>query len=210
MKYTFTILLLAFVSTSLAQTKLYVNPDAEAYVSQTNLLAIIPLSAEIKMRPKQLKDFTSEQIIEMERKESLNLQKSMYSWFLNKKKKGDLRVNVQNPKKTNKLLEEAGINPLEANEELASDLAKILGAEAILSGNFETNSPMSGAAAVGLALIGIGGATQNATINLDIIHKDDEIVVNYLKNVKGGLGSSSDDLINVLLRKAARRIPYTK
>ena len=69
---------------------------------------------------------------------------------------------------------------------------------------------MSGAAAVGLALIGIGGTTQNATINLDIIHKDDELVVNYLKNIKGGLGSSTDDLINILMRKTARRIPYTK
>ena len=68
---------------------------------------------------------------------------------------------------------------------------------------------MSNAAAIGLAILGVGGATQNVTLNLDIIHKDDETVVNYLKNVKGGLGSSTDDLINILMRKATRRIPYT-
>ena len=85
-----------------------------------------------------------------------------------------------------------------------------MGVEAILTGTFETNKPMSGAAAIGLAVIGIGGATQNATVNLDIIHNDEEIVVNYLKNIKGGIGSSSDDLINILMRKTARRIPYTK
>ena len=147
---------------------------------------------------------------EMENKEGFNIQKSMYSWFLNKKKKGRLLVNIQSPKKTNILLKEAGIDPSKANEQLASKICEILGVEGIVSGSFETNKPMSGAAAVGLALIGIGGATQNATINLDIIHKDDELVVNYLKNIKGGLGSSTDDLINILMRKTARRIPYTK
>lgn len=63
---------------------------------------------------------------------------------------------------------------------------------------------------LGLAVLGIGGATQNATVNLDFIHNDNELIVNYYKNLKGGLGSSSDDLINILMRKASRRIPYTK
>tara|TARA_B100000902_G_scaffold319349_1_gene311555 strand:+ start:71 stop:700 length:630 start_codon:yes stop_codon:yes gene_type:complete len=201
-------ILISFVSYS--QTKLYVHPDANEYVSETNLIAILPLQTEIKLRPKQLKDFTPEQMKEMEIKEGRNIQKSMHSWFLNKKKKGKLLVGVQNPKITNNLLKKAGINPDETYDLMASDLCKILGVEAIMTGTFETNKPMSGAAAVGLALIGIGGATQNATVNLDIIHKDEETVVNYLKNLKGGLGSSTDDLINVLMRKTARRIPYTK
>ena len=174
------------------------------------MIAILPLRTEVKMRPKQLKDFTTEQIVELEKDEALNIQKSMYSWFLNKKKKGKLLVNVQNPKTTNKLLKDAGIDPNEANDELTSDLSKILGVEATIGGTFETNKPMSNAAAIGLAVLGIGGATQNVTLNLDIIHKDDETVVNYLKNLKGGLGSSTDDLINVLMRKTARRIPYTE
>jgi len=209
MKKTFLLfILISFVSYS--QTKLYVHPDANKYVSETNLIAILPLETEIKLRPKQLKDFTPEQMKEMEIKEGRNIQKSMHSWFLNKKKKGKLLVGVQNPKITNNLLKKAGINPDETYDLMASDLCKILGVEAIMTGTFETNKPMSGAAAVGLALIGIGGATQNATVNLDIIHKDEETVVNYLKNLKGGLGSSTDDLINVLMRKTARRIPYTK
>ena len=205
---TLSLLIVSFFSYS--QTKLFVHPDAEDYVKKTNLLAVLPLSTEIKLRPKELKDFTPEQLSEMEKDEAMNIQKSMYSWFLNKKKRGKLLVNVQNPRVTNSKLKEAGINPNETYEELASKLCAILGVEAILTGTFETNKPMSGAAAIGLAVIGIGGATQNATVNLDIIHNDEEIVVNYLKNIKGGIGSSSDDLINILMRKTARRIPYTK
>ena len=39
--------------------------------------------------------------------------------------------------------------------------------------------------------------------------EDDELVVNYNKKVSGGLGSDAQDLINILMRKVTRRIPYT-
>ena len=40
--------------------------------------------------------------------------------------------------------------------------------------------------------------------------RDDELIVNYNKKVSGGLGSDAQNLINVLMRKGTRRIPYTK
>jgi len=210
MKKKLSILCLLITSAIFAQTKLYVHPDAKDYVSNTKTIAILPLNTSVKLRPKELKDFTSEQIIEMENAEALSIQKAMYSWFLTRKKRGELLVDVQNPTVTNSLLKKAGIDVLKAYEELPKDICNLLGVEAIVTGKFSTNKPMSNAAALGLALFGIGGATQNATANLDFIHNDNEVVCNYFKNIKGGLGSSSDDLINVLMRKTSRRIPYTK
>jgi len=210
MKNNITILCLFIVSAIFSQTKLYVHPDAKTYVSKTKIIAILPLNTSVKLRPKELKDFTSEQIVEMEKAEALSIQSAMYSWFLTRKKRQELLVDVQNPTITNSLLKKAGIDALKAYEELPADICKILGVEAIVTGKFSTNKPMSNAAALGLALFGIGGATQNATANLEFIHNDNEVVVNYYKNVKGGLGSSSEDLINVLMRKTTRRIPYTE
>lgn len=210
MKKQLTILTLFITSALFAQTKLYVHPDAKQYVSNTKTIAILPLDTSVKLRPKELKNFTQEQIVEMENAQSLSIQKAMYSWFLTRKKRGELLVDVQNPTVTNSLLKKAGIDALKAYEEMPQDICNLLGVEAIVTGNFSTNKPMSNGAALGLALFGIGGATQNATANLDFIHNDNEVVVNYLKNIKGGLGSSSDDLINILMRKASRRIPYTK
>jgi hypothetical protein len=196
--------------TVFSQTKLYVNPEAEEYVANTVTIAVLPLDTSVKLRPKELKDFTQEQIVEMENTEALSIQKAMYSWFLTREKRGELLVRVQNTTITNSLLKKAGIEPINANEELPSDICDILGVDAIVTGTYSTNKPMSNAAALGLALFGFGGATQNATANMDFIHKDNELIVNYFKNVKGGLGSSSDDLVNVLMRKVSRRIPYTK
>jgi hypothetical protein len=195
-----------------AQTKLYIHPNAKTYVKNTKTIAILPLDVQVKLRPKELKDFTSEQIIEMEKNESIDIQRAMYSWFLTRKKRGTLLVAVQNPKKTNALLKKKGIDIHSYDEYLPSELGEILGVETIITGSYETSKPMSNGAAIGLAVL-TGGifATNSATMNIDFTSTtDDELVVNYLKNIKGGLGSDAQDLINILMRKVSRRIPYTK
>ena len=195
-----------------AQTKLYVHPDADDYVAKTKTIAILPMKVQVKLRPKELKDFTPEQIIEMGKNESLDIQKGMHTWFLTRKKRGSLLVDVQNPSRTNALLKKNGIDIHSYDEYLPSELGEILGVETIITGSYETSKPMSNGAAIGLAVL-TGGmfATNTATMNMDFMSTtDDELVVNYLKKIKGSLGSDAQDLINVLMRKVSRRIPYTK
>ncbi len=212
MKKSLIILSLIFTTTLFAQTKLYVHPDADTYVSNTKTIAILPMKVQVKLRPKELKDFTPEQIIEMGKNESLDIQKGMYTWFLTRKKRGSLLVDVQNPTRTNALLKEKGIDIHSYDQYLPSELGKILGVETIITGTFETSKPMSNGAAIGLAVL-TGGmfATSSATMNMDFMSAtDDELVVNYLKKINGSLGTDAQDLINILMRKVSRRIPYTK
>ncbi len=194
-----------------AQTKLYLHPDAENYANTTESFAMLPLRVQVKLRPKQLKDFTQEQIVQMGKDEALDIQKGMHSWFLARKKRGEFTGDVQNPTRTNALLTKEGIDIHELGAYSPEELGEILGVDCVIMGSFETSKPMSGAAALGVALVfGFGGATQSATCNLDFYDtRDGELVVNYLKQVKGGLGSNSQDLINTLMRKVTRRIPYT-
>ena len=197
---------------SFSQTKLYVHPDADDYVANTKTIAILPLRVQVKLRPKELKDFTTEQIVQMGKDEALDIQKGMHTWFLTRKKRGTLLVNVQTPARTNALLRKAGIDIHSYDEYLPSELGKILGVEAIITGSYETSKPMSNGAAIGLAVL-TGGmfATNTATMNMDFTSTtDDELVVNYNKKIRGTLGSDAQDLINVLMRKVSRRIPYTK
>ena len=195
-----------------AQTKLYVHPDADTYVKNTKTLAILPLHVQLKLRPKKLKELTPEQIIKMSENEALDIQKAMHSWFLTRKKRGTLLVDVQNPTKTNALLKKSGIDIHSYADYLPSELGKILGVETIVTGTFETSKPMSSGAAVGLFLLtGFGFTTNSATMNMDFTSTtDNELVVNYLKKIRGSIGSDSQDLINILMRKVSRRIPYTK
>jgi opacity protein-like surface antigen len=212
MKKIITILTILVTVASFSQTKLYVHPDADNYVANTKTIAILPMNVQVKLRPKELKDFTPEQIVEMGKNESLDIQKAMYTWFLTRKKRGSMLVDVQNPARTNALLKKKGIDIHSYDEYLPSELGEILGVETIITGSYETSKPMSNGAAIGLAVL-TGGmfATNSAVMNMDFTSTtDDELVVNYNKKVKGSLGSDAQDLINVLMRKVSRRIPYTK
>ncbi|MBL4724933.1 MAG: hypothetical protein JKY73_06100, partial [Lutibacter sp.] len=194
MKKILLILTLIFTtSSSFSQTKLYVHPDADTYVANTKTIAILPMKVQVKLRPKQLKDFSSEQIIEMGKNESLDIQKGTYTWFLTRKKRGTMLVGVQNPARTNALLKKNGIDIHSYDEYLPSELGEILGVEAVITGTYETSKPMSNGAAIGLALL-TGGmfATNSATMNMDFTSTiDDELVVNYHKKIKGSLGSDA-------------------
>ena len=210
MKHLFFIFLL--LSTySISQTKLYVHPDGDNYAKNTQTIALLPLNVQVKLRPKQLKDFTSEQIEEMEKNESLDIQKGMHSWFLTRKKRGEFSKSIQTPQRTNALLKKAGIDIHTTSDYLPSELGKILGVDCVVTGSFETSKPMSDAASIAIgALFGAFGSTSSAVCNIDFYDtRDDELVVNYLKKIKGSLGSDSQDLINILMRKVTRRIPYT-
>ena len=213
MKNTIFTLLFLFVGVNIfSQTKLFVHPDGDNYAANTATIALIPLNVQVKLRPKQLKDFTSEQIVDMAHDESLDIQKGMHSWFLARQKRGELTAKIQTPARTNALLKRAGVDIFAADEYLPSELGEILGVDCLVMGSFETSKPMSTAASLGLGLLTGGfGSTQAALANIDFYDtRDDELVVNYLKKIKGGLGSDSQDLINVLMRKVTRRIPYTK
>ena len=71
---------------------------------------------------------------------------------------------------------------------------------------------MSDGASIAIGvLFGAFGSTNKATINMFIYNgKDEKVLVNYNKGVSGSIGSSTDQLINTIMRKASRRIPYTK
>lgn len=160
-----------------------------------------------------MKDMDEEQMAKLERSEGESIQTAMYSWFLKRKKRGKMqRIRVQDPRTTNAKLLKLGIDYDNILEHTPMELAKILEVDAVISGDFETNKPMSEGASVALGLlIGFWGSTNSAIVNMSIHNAEDGILLwNYNKKVRGSLGSSPEDLVNVLMRKASRRLAYTK
>lgn len=211
-KITFKLLLALLLLVGLtveAQTNLFEHPDFETIAKHHKSIAIIPFSAKVSLRPKQMKEISAEQLENMETDEGYSIQTAMYSWFLKRKKRGKLLINVQNPNKTNALLKKNEINMETTTPE---ELAKLLGVDAIITGTFETDKPMSDGASIALGvLVGFWGTTNSAVVNMSIHNAEDGLLLwNYHKRVSGSLGSSNDQLINKLMRKASRRLAYTK
>ncbi len=210
------ILLFTFVLSSIAataQTSLYENPNFDEIAKNHKVIGIIPFKATVKLRPKQMAKMTEEQLESLAKNEGKMIQTSMYSWFLKRKKRGKLTdIDVQDPAKTTAILAKKGINQDNLEQYTPEELAKIIGVDAIISGTFQTNKPMSEGASAALGiLIGFWGATNSAVVNMKVHNAiDGELLWNYNKKVAGSIGSSPEDLINRLMRKASRRLAYTK
>ena len=207
------ILLFAFLINANAQTNLYENPEFDNLSKSHRIIAIVPFKTKVKLRPKQMKDMTSDQLDRLEKAEGEDIQTALYSWFLKRKKKGDMKtVDIQDVRTTTAILSKNDINYNNMLEYTPQELAQILGVDSVISGDFETNKPMSEGASLALGLlVGFGGATNSALINMSVHDAENGTLLwNYNKKVSGGLGSSSEDLINVLMRKASRRLSYTK
>ena len=73
MKQIIYILIFVFSANINSQTKLYVFN----YAANTETIALLPLKVQVKLRPKQLKDFTPQQIVQMSKDEALDIQKGI-------------------------------------------------------------------------------------------------------------------------------------
>jgi len=194
-----------------AQTNLYQHEKFDSITKKHKTIAIVPFKTTVKLRPKKMKELKAGDLEKLEKAEGEGLQSAMHSWFLKRKKRGDLEVSVQDPKRTNAILKKSNITYDNIQDHLPEDLAKLLEVDAIISGDFETDKPMSAGASIALgAVFGFFGSTNSAVINMSIHNgKDAELLWNYHKKVRGSIGSDSDDLVNKLMRKASRRLGYT-
>ena len=207
-----TFLLLTVIFLAKGQNKLYVDPDFPKIGYTHKVIAVIPFITSITLRPKQMLTLKEGDLEKMQQSEGLNIQQSMYSWFLMRKQQGSMWVDVQDVSKTNAMLAKQGISYSNIHEYTPEEIAKILEVDAVVKGTFETTKPMSEGASIALGLlVGFYGSTNQATINMFIHNAEDgKVLVNYNKIVSGSIGSTTDQLINIVMRKTSRKIPYTK
>jgi len=121
-------------------------------------------------------------------------------------------IEVQDPNTTKALLRKKNITEKNMNKYTPKQLANILNVDAVITGDYKTTKPMSEGASLALGLLsGLWGSSNTATINMSVHNRKDGVLLwNYNKKVRGSIGTDSDDLINTLMRKASRRLSYTK
>lgn len=210
--YTLILCLFLISSFATAQTHLYEHPQIDQYIAKHNKVAILPFKTSITLRPKDMKSMSNEQLKKMEEDEGLSIQSAMHSWFLKREKNGKLKVSFLDPITTNAKLKRMGVTFENFGDYTPDELADMIEVDAIIMGSFETNKPMSEGASVALGLlVGMYGSTNKAVLNMSIYDAEEGIqIANFNKGISGSMGSSTEDLINILMRKASRRISYTE
>lgn len=169
-------------------------------------LAILPFEVTIDMK-RLPKGVTPESIKNSEEKTGYKIQDNAYTWLLKRGK--DYSVGFQDISKTNSLLKHANITYEMIASEDKSELCKLLGVDAVISGKAAMARPMSDGAAVALGvLFGAWGNTNNVNTSIAIHETKGDLLWKYDYNASGSVGSNTTNLTDALMRNASRKFPY--
>lgn len=189
--------------------QIFESPKLEETVKKHKLVAILPFSTVMSFR-KPPKNFDFDANKAKEKAMSTSIQSSMFTFLL--RKSSNYTVEFQDVDKTNILLKKAGM--AEKLDEFTKDeIAKVLGVDAILSGKFETEQTKSESAAIVTTVLfgGLGSKTGTGALTLVLNEgTSGEMLWRFYKSMNDGIFSSSDDLVDRMMRKVSRNFPYTK
>jgi hypothetical protein len=202
--------LLFFIAINcVAQKQIFESPKLKSEISKHQIVAILPFNVSISYK-KQPKNFSPEGNHQQEIAYATKIQTSMYTYLLRKAK--DYSVSFQDVEKTNILLKKAGLYD-KLDQTTKDEIAKILGVDAVISGDFNVEQTKSEGAAIAIAVLtyGTGGKTGDGSLILNLNNgSDGELLWRFTKTMNEGISTSTDDLVEHMMRKVSRNFPYEK
>ena len=167
---------------------------------------ILPFPTTITYRHPP-KGFSAENNSQEEIKMAKEIQSAMYTYLL--RRSSDYSVSFQDVDKTNILLTKAGIMD-KLGETTKDEIAKILGVDAVISGNYSIEHTKTEGGAITSAIV-FGGAfsgdktgTLTLTLNDGL---DGNLLWRFNKGMESSVFSSTDALITHMMRKVSRNFP---
>ena len=191
-------LLSIFVSSC---ASIYLAPNGKSIANKHETVAIVIPKVSIKARKKD----NAEAIKESQRTSAFEFQQEIYKYLLKRKTQGKMQVNIQDVEETNAILERSNIKNLTTKE-----MCELLEVDAIMTSNFGLTKPMSTGGAIALAVFtGFGAATNEVVVTISIKNCEDKSLLwKYDHKYSGGLGSSASRLVETLMKKASKKMPY--
>ena len=189
--------------------EIFESPNLETVKSQHKIVAILPFNVTISYK-KQPKNFSEDGNREQEIAYGSKIQTSLYTYLL--RKQNDYTVQFQDVEKTNILLKKAGVYD-KLDQTTMDSVAKILGVDAVISGNFNSEQVKSEGAAIGMMVLnrGYGGKTGDGHLIMSIHNgSDGELLWRFDKIMAESISTSTEDLIEHMMRKVSRKFPYQK
>ncbi len=212
--FTLVVILLTISTLSVAQTReIYTCDDFKTLAKDHKVLAVLPFKTTLQLRPKEVeKNGGPAGVAALEKREGLDVQSAVHSYFLKRRESKELTVDVQDVNRTNALLERNAVTYETLSSFMPEELAKMLGVDGIISGTFESTQPMSNGAAIAMSLaVGFAGPTNTGKTTISINDgKTGKLLWKYDKTLSRGFGSNTSTIVTTIMRKASRQLPYDK
>lgn len=195
-------------ATTTSVSSIYLSPIFKYYQASDKVVAILPFDV-VNYRIKLPKKENIDNLEQMQEVNAYVMQRDLYRYCLRVLSKDRYTIDFQHVNETNKILEEAGIDYKQIKQIGKRKLAKILGVDAVISGEVHQRRNRY--------LLFNGGFFRNnknlEKVNARIaIHNKEQ--KKAIWKYKDGVSRSDEDtmlsLSRKLLRTVAEHIPYQK
>lgn len=187
----------------------FTSPKLAEEIQKHKIVAILPFEASItyKRPPKNYDPAAN-------KNEELNiakdLQLSMYTYLLRKADK--YTVTFQDVDRTNALLKSKGI--FDKLDEMTQDsVCKLLGVDAVVKCRYSYEKTASEAGAIAKTLLfgSLGSKTGSGALTMQIYNgRDGDLLWRFYKAMDDNVMSSTDALMERMMKKVSRNFPYEK
>ncbi|SDE58483.1 hypothetical protein SAMN05421636_10620 [Pricia antarctica] len=208
MKHIFFTLCLLTAVHATSQKNIYESQKFDDLTEEHDVLAIIPFLTHLDLE----NEISKEQLKAREEKEGYAVQNALETYFSQRKKKKKFSVDFQNIKNTNALLVQNNINYENIDVHTIKELSEILGVDGIISGNLDLNVLLSNGVETKFNFLDYFlGEADYGRIGVKISDgKTGKLLWKYEKEINKKSGKNTDDLIDRMMKLAARKFPYDR
>lgn len=196
------------VLTGYGQKDIYESARFEALSRDHRVLAIIPFITNLDLE----EEISREETNSLEEKEGYEVQNALETYFGRGKKRKKFSVDFQNTENTNAILAQNNINYSNIDTYTIKQLSALLEVDGIISGNMDLNILLSKGVPTDFSFMDyIRGDANYGRIGIKISDgKTGKLLWKYEKEITKKSGRNTMELIDKMMKKAARRFPYEK
>jgi len=201
-------LLLLVWGNATSQKNIYLSNSFDGLSSDHQILAILPFFTNLELE----EEIAASEISRLEQQEGYAVQDALETYFGRGKKKKKFTVSFQNSEDTNALLAKNKISFQNIDRYTIRELSEILDVDGIVSGNLDVNILLSNGVPSEMSFLDyILGDADYGRIGIKISDGESgKLLWKYEQEINRKSGKNTDDLIDKMMKNAARKFPYEK
>ena len=191
-----------------AQKNIYENAKFDVFSKEHKVLAILPFLTNLDLED----DITKEDLLEREKKEGYAVQNALETYFSKRKKKKKFTVEFQNTEDTKAILAQNNVAYENIDVYTIKQLSEILKVDGIISGNLDLNILLSKGVPDDFSFLDYFlGDANYGRIGIKISDgTSGKLLWKYEKTINKKSGKNTEDLIDRMMKLAARKFPYDR
>ena len=191
-----------------AQKNIYETNKFEELSEEHEVLAIIPFLTNLDLKD----EISKSELKSLEEKEGYAVQNALETYFSKRKKKKKFSVEFQNIKNTNAILAQNDITFKNIDVYTIKQLSEILEVDGIISGSIDLNVLLSKGVSTEFNFMDyFSGSANYGRIGVKISDgSSGKLLWKYEKEINKKSGKNTTDLIDRMMKLAARKFPYDR